>query len=444
MNDPSVKRCHLDLVSLLDVHLQNVTKQKYAKICEICEVNKADFKGNGLLPDFLQQVRIISPFCQEMEKSSKMDRTRDACGGCCFNTLQTKVLLINSVMETPVPSPSFRKRRPSHMSFPCARRVHVSNMFKLSVQSMPALRGLKAEPTNAGAGVGKLMSIMWYAKVSEVLAKAVRTCWHLERYPSCLIRICWNQQVGNSWRDAGTCTTGIIPDWSSIWPNNSFARCARPKEETLWSLDLFLEVLYTLISWTCIDIYSSFSLYANFVRTTRNVQPNLLNQSIIYLPAESEKKTVMTVAEPNVSGAKPANNLSLMPTYCAYYLLAARLPKSRWLIWGYSSQRCSRNPSVGIWLSTWMAPPRSSTTPSSCGWAAVARYCAGPWNCLRMAARRKEFVGCWTLKNRLLGSTSNIPTQNQSKTYLLTARTKSEVSKVNFKRRAVRSMTLLI
>jgi hypothetical protein len=152
----------------------------------------------------------------------------------------------------------------------------------------------------------------------------------------------------------------------------------------------------------------------------------------------------MTVAEPNVSGTKPANNLSLMPTYCAYYLLAARLPKSRWLVWGYSSQRCSRNPSVGIWLSTWMAPPRSSTTPSSCGWAAVARYCAGPWNCLRMAARRKEFVGCWTLKNRLLGSTSNIPTQNQSKTYLLTAGTKSEVSKVSFKRRAVRSMSLLI
>ena len=150
-----------------------------------------------------------------------------------------------------------------------------------------------------------------------------------------------------------------VPDWSSIWPNNSFARCARPKEETLWSLDLFLEVLYTLISWTCIDIYSSFSLYANFVRTTRNVQPNLFNQTILYLPAESEKKTFITVAEPNVSGAKPANNLSLMPTYCAYYLLAARLPKSRWLIWGYSSQRCSRNPSVGIWLSILGWPPRA-------------------------------------------------------------------------------------
>ena len=257
-----------------------------------------------------------------MEKSSKMDRTRDACGGCCFNTLQTKVLLINSVMETPVPSPSFRKRRPSHMSFPCARRVHVSNMFKLSVQSMPALRGLKAEPTNAGAGVGKLMSIMWYAKVSEVLAKAVRTCWHLERYPSCLIRICWNQQVGNSWRDAGTCTTGIIPDWSSIWPNNSFARCARPKEETLWSLDLFLEVLYTLISWTCIDIYSSFSLYANFVRTTRNVQPNLLNQSIIYLPAESEKNchdSCRTQCVRHKTSKQPepdANLLCILPASC--------------------------------------------------------------------------------------------------------------------------------
>jgi hypothetical protein len=49
-------------------------------------------------------------------------------------------------------------------------------------------------------------------------------------------------------------------------------------EESLGSLDLFLEVLYTLISWTCIDI-SSFSRYAPFVRRTRMV----FNQTTKYL-----------------------------------------------------------------------------------------------------------------------------------------------------------------
>ena len=96
--------------------------QKYVKY----EVKKVNFKGNGLLPDFLQQVRIISPFCQEMAKLGKMDWTIGACGGCCCNTLQTKVLL----METPVPSPSFRIKKTISHVIPMCKACALCACFK--------------------------------------------------------------------------------------------------------------------------------------------------------------------------------------------------------------------------------------------------------------------------------------------------------------------------
>ena len=114
------------------------------------------------------------------------------------------------------------------------------------------------------------------------------------------------------------------------------------------------------------------------------------NKSFKTATTAESKKNCHDIAEPNASGVKPAD-LSLMTT-CAYYLLAA-------------SQRCSRNPSVIIWLSTELGwtPHRaihhSLFVRLGSRGSVLCRSLKQLADSSTGSAQegRKEFVGCWTL-----------------------------------------------